>query len=634
MTTVDKIRSALENKTNFRERNHTEVMNSSIQLGGNGIIFSQGNQDDLIKYKLLFENNPDAIYAINSEGFFFHLNPACGQLTGYTNEELLNMKFIQLISLQDLSRATAHFYQAMAGNTQNFDCKIIHKDGHEIDLSITNIPFVSNHEIVGVYGFARDISEIKKRKQKLRESEELHRILIENSTDVLAKTDVDGNFLYVSPVCKKLLGYEPEELIGRSYLDFIFSEDLAAAIKNSYLLKIQGFSEITCRLCRKDGSTIPMEIIHNTFQTLKGANEVVSVFRDMTVKVKAEAERRHREEIYQNLVEQSPDAVLITKKGKILFINDTGVQLFGGSSKEVFINRAVFDFLAPEERDIAKHQFYSNGQDREFTEQTFTGFDGRTFIAEVKGIPTIFQNESAIHFIIRDISEKKKTQQLFLRSEKLSAAGQLAAGIAHEIRNPLTAIKGFLQLLQVEPVQNSYVEIVNSEINRIELILSELLLLAKPQNADFSKRNLGTILQKVKALIHAQSIIHNVEIKVEVLSDLPEIYCDENQLKQVFINLIKNSIEAMPNGGNIHILINKMEENVLIIFKDNGCGIPEELLQRLGEPFFTTKPNGTGLGFLVSKQIIKNHQGTIRARSNEQGTTIEILLPISRERNE
>jgi signal transduction histidine kinase len=231
-----------------------------------------------------------------------------------------------------------------------------------------------------------------------------------------------------------------------------------------------------------------------------------------------------------------------------------------------------------------------------------------------------------------DVTQKKKTEELILKSEKLSVASRLAAGVAHEIRNPLTSIKGFLQMMNESSAINSkYMGIVISELNRVEIIISEFLNLAKPHHENsFESQNIATILREVTDLLRTNSILENIEITLKVEEDLPLINCLENQLKQVFINVIQNAVEA--TGSNGHVLVRvKMEgeENVSVHVIDEGKGIPQERLHRLGEPFYSTKEKGTGIGLMVCYKIIEQHQGNIKILSEKNvGTTIEINLPI------
>jgi PAS domain S-box-containing protein len=233
--------------------------------------------------------------------------------------------------------------------------------------------------------------------------------------------------------------------------------------------------------------------------------------------------------------------------------------------------------------------------------------------------------------MIRDITEQKQAQEVLIRTEKLSIAGELAASIAHEIRNPITTVKGFLQLLQTGTEEKwNYYSLMGSEIDRIELILSELLMLAKPQVSHFQQKNVSLLIQEVVSLLIPQANMNSVLIKTEFDFDEVMINCEENQLKQAFINFIKNAIDSMPKGGKVVIQMKSIDKSeVLFRIIDQGYGIPEHILPKLGQPFYTTKEKGTGLGFMVSKKIIENHQGSIAIYSKENiGTTIEVKIPL------
>jgi signal transduction histidine kinase len=232
---------------------------------------------------------------------------------------------------------------------------------------------------------------------------------------------------------------------------------------------------------------------------------------------------------------------------------------------------------------------------------------------------------------LRDITERKAAEEHMMNREKLSIAGQLAAGIAHEIRNPITAIKGFIQLMNSGFKERKlYFDIIASEIARIETILSELLLLEKPQTAAFDRKDVGLLLTQVMTLLDSQAIMSNVQIVADFERGPAVVSCDENQLKQVWINFIKNAIEAMPGGGKVEVRLRRPERGRIVVsIADEGCGIPQTLLSKLGQPFYTTKEKGTGLGFMVSKRIIENHRGELSVRSVENvGTTIEVSLPV------
>jgi len=234
--------------------------------------------------------------------------------------------------------------------------------------------------------------------------------------------------------------------------------------------------------------------------------------------------------------------------------------------------------------------------------------------------------------VFRDVTEKRELEEQLRKSDTLNVVGELAAGIAHEIRNPMTALKGFIQLLEgsVKDDFSMYFNVITSELSRIESIITEFLILARPQAIKFSEKDLSIIMKETTELLNAQAILVNVQMILDIEDNLPLIYCEPNQLKQVFINVLKNAIEVMPNGGQIDVKIKqKDEDNLLVSITDRGSGISEDKIKRLGQPFYTTKERGTGLGLMVSYKIIEEHQGQVDVESEEgKGTTFHIMLPI------
>lgn len=234
------------------------------------------------------------------------------------------------------------------------------------------------------------------------------------------------------------------------------------------------------------------------------------------------------------------------------------------------------------------------------------------------------------YFILaKDITDKKEAEEMLIRSEKMSVAGQLAAGVAHEIRNPLTSLKGFIQLLQAGiERKEAYYSIMVDEIEKIDTITSELLFISKPMTDNKKLEAITPMIREVVTLLNTQAKRKNIEIEVIVRKELA-ILCDRSQIKQVFINLIKNAIEAMSEDGSIIIEVLSIKEHCHIKIIDQGPGIPSHLIHKINEPFFTTKKDGTGLGLMISNKIIKNHKGTIDIQTVKgNGSVFSICLPL------
>lgn len=345
---------------------------------------------------------------------------------------------------------------------------------------------------------------------------------------------------------------------------------------------------------------------------------------------------RDSESRYRRIIKLTPDPITIHSDGILIYANDAALKIVGATKAEEVIGKPFLDFLHPDYHEMEKerHQSITSIEDRlEGFEQKIIRLDGEIIEVETSSICIDeYLGKPMIQNVMRDITERKRTDEMIRKSEKLSVVGQLAAGVAHEIRNPLTSLKGFLQLLNSKNLgHNKYFDIMQAEIERINFIVNEFMIVSNPQVVrSQEEKNLESILENIVLLLGAQANLINVQIATEFESDIPLIKCDENQLKQVFINILKNALEAMDNGGVILIQVKNIQPNkILIRFIDQGIGIPEEQIPKLGEPFHSTKEHGTGLGLMVTNKIIEGHRGSMSIKSKvNQGTTVDIILPI------
>ncbi|WP_056827500.1 ATP-binding protein [Psychrobacillus sp. FJAT-21963] len=238
---------------------------------------------------------------------------------------------------------------------------------------------------------------------------------------------------------------------------------------------------------------------------------------------------------------------------------------------------------------------------------------------------------------VNDESEKMKMKKRLDHTESLSTLGQLAASIAHEIRNPMTSLKGFTQLLYSTANDDGkrYLSVINDEINRMEEILTEFLEVSKPTTPIFTNFEIKNLILEVVNFMAPQALMQNINATINFEIDhTRKILGDRNLLKQVFINTIKNAIEAMSNGGNIYINISDMGDKpyVCVSIEDQGHGIEEKVLEKIFDPFYTTKTYGTGLGLAHINKVIGEHGGNIEVSSTVgKGTTFTFLLPLHNE---
>jgi len=224
-------------------------------------------------------------------------------------------------------------------------------------------------------------------------------------------------------------------------------------------------------------------------------------------------------------------------------------------------------------------------------------------------------------------------QERLVRAEKLAAVGEITAKVAHEIKNPLTSIGGFTRSIyrgmSFDDANRKYLEVILQEVERLEGILHDLLSFAHPSAPEKMKRNINEIIEKSILVLSGEVDKNRIVLDLHLLPDLPDVWYDARQLKQVFLNLFKNAVQAMSKGGKLRIESQRTDKWVCVSVMDTGMGIPQENMSKLFLPFFTTKSEGSGLGLPVSHQILKDHDGYIDVSSQEGvGTNFMVYLPI------
>ncbi|KIL49664.1 sporulation kinase [Jeotgalibacillus soli] len=345
------------------------------------------------------------------------------------------------------------------------------------------------------------------------------------------------------------------------------------------------------------------------------------------------------------LIQSMPDFVCFKDgEGRWIRTNDFGRSLYelenisyiGKSDSELgemstFFKEALDYCVVSDEKTWKKAETTRS-------EEAFHLRSGELKTFDVIKVPIFHEDGSrkALITIGRDISQQKAAEERLVKQEKLSVAGELAAGIAHEIRNPLTSLKGFVQLMREDSyISAEKVEIMSSEIDRIHLIVEEFLILSKPHKR---VEECFYFQEAMDYVVNVMKLQAGNGINIEVIALAAHNYCvfgDRNQLIQVFINLVKNSIEAMPNGGKISISTQYKDEMLEIKVSDNGVGIPLERLPQISEPFFTLKEKGMGLGLTISQKIISEHHGHFDIQSEQdKGTTVIVKLPVHKDESE
>lgn len=488
---------------------------------------------------------------------------------------------------------------------------------------------------------------------KLLTSHELYHQLFGCAVIAMAIVSLDGRLLKVNTSLCHLLGYTEEELIGLHIQEFSHLDDVAtyAELCEEILRSERESSQRENRFVHKDGSMI-WGIVQVSYVRDKDSDPQLAVVQIQDVSERKNLEQKLEESRsgYQSLLNHNHNHQLILNavsdgmfgidehfgttfwnKGAECLTGYTYEEMVGKNPYLVLTGACGTDENLQSKNETVLYRTMFEGVCY-CSNEIFYKKNGDSFPVEYMTSPILDQDQIiGVVLSFKDITERQRAEELLRRSDKMSLIGQLAAGVAHEIRNPLTTLKGFMQFLhQGAPNKKEYYDIMMSELERIELITTEMLVLAKPQFIHYQPKSIENIVKSVITLLETQAIINNIQFVVAMEHHLPLVLCEENQLKQSFINLIKNAMEAMPDGGRIDIHLFSVEDKaVRVLFRDRGHGIPHDALARLGEPFFTTKENGTGLGIMITNKIIEDHHGHFVVESKVgEGTVISVTLPI------
>ncbi|MCM3024953.1 PAS domain-containing sensor histidine kinase [Heyndrickxia ginsengihumi] len=463
----------------------------------------------------------------------------------------------------------------------------------------------------------------------LKNNEQLFKSLFEEAIDGIVFWKHDGSILMANRAALKIFECSLEEFKNKKLWDFVFQKN---ARFHQIIQEINRSNAVRSELLflMPNGQRKHLEF---TSKYICAEDHHMTIFRNVSDRYQMEQTLRDSEERFRKIFEGSFDGMILWDWDyKIIDINPVAACYFE-CEREEMLNKSLQELLH------TNNKFHREFQDH-ITKLKKNGVADYLFPIKRQNFTKYFEITSKGNLtsnmnltVVRDITEKRALQEKLRKSDTLNIVGELAAGIAHEIRNPMTALKGFIQLLQssIEEDHTLYFNIITSELARIESIITEFLVLAKPQAIQFQHQDIRKIMSDTIDLLNAQALMHNIEIDCHYPYQLPNAFCEGNQMKQVFINMIKNAIEVMPNGGKIEITIryDEREQMIHTMIRDEGDGIPPDKIAKLGEPFYTTKERGTGLGLMISYKIIKEHRGRINVESEVGvGTTFHIYLPI------
>lgn len=496
----------------------------------------------------------------------------------------------------------------------------------------------------------------------LRRTETLTKVIGETLMDTIVTVDEQGCILTVNPAVKSMFGYQPDELIGQNVSKLFLKRTGDQEERPSHFLTLikQGIGKVieSVALC-KDKSHFPADMQIGEAK-IDDRQIFVCAIRDVTERKQMEEVKKQQFNNLENMVEErtielllaneklqqeiverkkitdslfvsqerfrkifesSPNlmAIFSLKDGTYIDVNTSWIN-FTGYSYEELQNQKIHlqDFI----EEAGGHSIHLEQPIRNMKIQYKTkkgGMRAGLLSSEMLNI----ESESCILFVLTDITERVLLEKEMARLDHLNLIGEMAAGIAHEIRNPMTTVYGFLQVARGSQVSNEIIDLMLDELNRANSIITEFLNLAKNKVSDKQCKNINKIIKALFPLIQAEAMRASKQVVLE-LSKCPDISIDEKEIRQFILNISLNGLDAMSAGGKLTIKTYADEQAVILEIKDQGEGMSPEVLEKIGTPFFTTKEKGTGLGLAICYSVAERHQADIDIETGNKGTTFSI----------
>jgi len=476
---------------------------------------------------------------------------------------------------------------------------------------------------------------VLERTRKLGESERRFRELAELLPQIVFEIDQEGNLTFINQFGFASTGYSEDDLRGglNAFQMFVPEEQARAREKIRKLSGGEKVSSDEYTVLRKDGSTFPAIVYAAPITHAGRAVGVRGIVVDITERKRMEEALRASEERFRGIAERSFDAIFTTdQEGRITYMSPAGEKISGYASEEVlgktfrdFVAESGIPKLAQAITDVRKGEAVT-GLEAEMRRK-----DGSSASVEINALPILRNGEFiGLQGIVRDVTERRRMQEAILKSERLATIGQVAAMVGHDLRNPLTGITGAAYYLKtrehpkLSKKGKEMLRLIEQDIQRSDKIVNDLLEYSRELRLELAETSLKSITRDAVALV---KIPRGIRV-VESTKNQPTVMVDVEKMKRVFMNIITNAIDAMPEGGTLTIRSRKADGNVEITFTDTGAGMTRDTLEKLWNPLFTTKAKGIGLGLPIAKRLVEAHGGTINARSAAgEGSTFTVTIP-------
>ncbi|RLB07845.1 MAG: hypothetical protein DRG50_01645 [Deltaproteobacteria bacterium] len=594
----------------------------------------------------------DGILVFGQDRRIEFANQMATLLTGYPAQDLLGKDVISIMG-QEVEEVLKQLKSP--GDKLCQEVKITTAEGEPRDVYLCLALAEGDKGEVKGCAYLTDITERKRFEEQLKASEKRYRELFQHVGEGLFISTPEGKFIDCNQALLDMLGYESKE----EFLKIDIAKDLYVNPEErnvfQQMMERDGYvKEWEVEFKKKDGGKVTVLLSANAIRDNEGrivAYEGINV--DITQRKRLEKELREANDFLKNLIESSVDGIIAADiKGNIIIFNKGAEVLTGYKAEEVIGKMHITQLYPP---GVAKEVMRMLRSPDYGGVGKFTGTQFNVVSKQGEVIPIhlsaaiIYEDgrEVASVGIFTDLRprlamEKKlqETQLQLLQSEKLRSLGEMAAGVAHEINNPLGGILIYASLLMEDlppddPKREDLAKIVQ-EATRCKEIVKSLLEFARQSSPKMELTDVNRAITDGLLFLENQAAFHNIEIVKELDPFLPPILGNAGQLKQVFMNIITNAADAMHGRGTLSIktYLSADRDNVIIEFTDTGDGIPEDILPRIFDPFFTTKEvgEGTGLGLAMSYGIVKEHKGNIEVDTEVgRGTTFRIILPVEYE---
>ena len=595
------------------------------------------------KYKILAAHSADIIYRLRlTDEHFSYVSPFVEHMLGYTVQEALALQPKDILTPESYEIQKRQMLEDLENGVSQRTLQLdaVHKDGHIIPVEI-HANFISDETVqpVEIVGVVRDITERKQAEEGIRVFSDT----IASSINAVAIADLEGNLTHVNKSFLRMWGYDDEkEILGKNVVEFWQVAEEAVEVMQKALNKEGWVDELAAK--RKDGSIFDVLLSASVVRDEAGRPICrSSSFVDITERKQAEEALRQSEENYRTLFDSAVigTIVLDAETMKVLIANQAAAKILGFSSVEEALKADLFDFVLPEDKErvseLAEKALFEQNAQLTYDLRILTK-DGRKIWISATGAKIVHQGRLAGLISFTDITEKKQQNEKFMLADRLASIGELAAGAAHELNNPLTSVIGFSQLLMEKDISDDIrqdLTFIYSEAQRAANITKNLLAFARKHKPVKRLNQINDIIEDVLKLRTYEHKIHDIKVEKQLAPDLPESMVDHFQMQQVFFNIVINAEYFMTEAhdrGTLTITTENHNGTMRISFADDGPGIPLENLSHIFNPFFTTKQTGkgTGLGLSICHGVVSEHGGQIYAKSQPgEGTTIFVELPIN-----